>query len=62
MIADNMEKVEIPYVGAKYHLSWANRACRWELKELIGDDKCLMFAPVSGKTLIAKIEDLRHLK
>ena len=60
--AEDMEKVETPYIDAMYHLAWANRACKWKLVKFIDNNKCEMIAVVSNKKLIADIKDLRHYK
>lgn len=52
--------VATPEVGKQYHLSWASAGAVWRLVSVDGGDCTLMTS--TGKTRVAKVKDLRHVR
>ncbi len=48
-------------VGKGVHVRWANKACVWILKEIVGD-KATLVTPKSRKTIRTKTSDLCYTR
>ena len=54
--------VDVPrMIGQVVHVSWARSGAHWRL-ERVEDGRALLRAPVSGKTLIVDVDELRYTR